>query len=81
MSETSIKLTIPFEALARSITQLESAQKRQLWELLEAEMAQVEEEEWEQDPQSQAELLKARAAYQSGDYISLDDYLAKGTAS
>jgi hypothetical protein len=50
--------------------------KRRLWELLDQEMAQIEEEAREQDPTVQAEIQEARAAYQSGDYVTIDDYVA-----
>jgi hypothetical protein len=77
MAQTEIKLLIPFEALVHSITHLDLEQKRQLWQFLEAEMVQAEEEQWEQDPAFQAELAEARAAYQAGDAVTLDEYLAR----
>jgi len=81
MAQTEVKLTIPFEALLHSIAHLDLNQKRQLWRLLEEEMAQAEEELWEQDPAFQAELAEARAAYQAGDTVTLDEYLARNQDS
>ncbi len=51
--------------------------RRWLWELLDQEMAQIEEEAWEQNPTTQAEVQEARADYQSGDYVTIDDYIAQ----
>lgn len=77
MAQTEVKLTIPFEALVHSIAHLDLDQKRQLWQLLEVEMAQAEEEQWERDPAFRAALAEARAAYQAGDTVTLDEYLAR----
>jgi hypothetical protein len=43
--------------------------------MLDQEMAQIEEEAREQDPTVQAEIQEARSAYQSGDYVTIDDYI------
>jgi len=48
-----------------------------LWELLEEQLAQAEEEAWEQDPTVQAEIREARAAYQAGDCVTIDEYIAQ----
>jgi hypothetical protein len=57
--------------------QLSAVNKRQLWELSDQEMASIEEDAWEQDRTTQAEIQEARAAYQSGDYVTIDDYIAR----
>lgn len=77
MSHETVKLLIPFEALVNSVTELSFEDKRRLWELLEEQIAQAEEELWEQDPAIQAEIQEARAAYQSGDYLTIDEYIAQ----
>ncbi len=56
---------------------MSAADKRRLWESLDQEMAEVEEDAWEQDPTTQAEIQEARVAYQSGDYATIDDYIAQ----
>ncbi|MCP4431372.1 MAG: hypothetical protein GY806_10365, partial [Gammaproteobacteria bacterium] len=48
----------------------------QLWEALEGQLAQAEEQVLEQDPVVLAEIREARAAYLEGDFIELDDYIA-----
>lgn len=70
----SVKLSIPFESLVDSIAELSLKDKLRLWELLDAQLAQAEEEMWEQDPAVQAEIREARAAYQAGDHMTIDEY-------
>jgi len=77
MAQETVKLLIPFEALADSVTGLSLKDKRRLWELLDEQMAQAEEELWERDPAFQAEIQEARAAYQAGDYVTIDEYIAQ----
>jgi len=77
MLQAAVKLLIPFDALVQSITELDIDKKRRLWELLEEELAQAEEEHWEQDPVVRAEIREARAAYEAGDYVTLEEYIAQ----
>jgi len=77
MSQTAVNLLIPFESLVDSITKLDLREKYRLWELLDEQMAQVEEELWEQDSTFQAEIREARAAYHAGDYVTIDEYIAR----
>ncbi len=77
MRQETVKLLIPFDSLMNSIAKLSIGDKRRLWELLDQEMAQIEEEAWEQDPTTQAEIQEARTSYQSGDYVTIDDYIAQ----
>lgn len=77
MEHETVKLSIPFESLVDSITELSLRDKLRLWELLDAQLAQAEEELWEQDPTFQAEIQEARAAYQAGDYVTIDEYIAQ----
>jgi len=77
MAQETIKLLIPFESLVDSVAELSLEEKRRLWELLDQQLAQAEEEMWEQDPAVQAEIQEAHTAYQAGDYLTIDEYLAK----
>jgi hypothetical protein len=77
MTQETVKLWIPFEALVDSVRELSLKDKRRLWELLDEQMAQVEEEAWERDQAVQAEIQEARAAYQAGDYVTIDEYMAQ----
>ena len=77
MSQATVKLLVPFESLVESVRDLSLEEKRMLWEVLDEQIAQVEEELWEKDPAVQAEIREARAAYQAGDYITIDEYIAQ----
>ncbi|MBC2694332.1 MAG: hypothetical protein HF982_03455 [Desulfobacteraceae bacterium] len=77
MTQESVELLIPFESLVKSITKLRMKDKFRLWELLDEEMAHAEEKIWEKDPIVQAEIQEARNAYQVGDYVTIDEYIAQ----
>lgn len=77
MAHETVKLLIPFQTLMDSVAALSLEDKRRLWEFLDEQMAQIEEELWEQDPKAQAEIREARAAYESGDYVTIDEYVAQ----
>ena len=44
MTQTTVKLQIPLEALVEALSLLEIEEKRKLWHLLEEQIAQAEEE-------------------------------------
>jgi len=73
MAQDSVRLLIPFESLVDSVAELSLKDKLRLWELLDEQIAQAEEEAWEQDPTVQAEIREARAAYRAGDYVTIDE--------
>jgi hypothetical protein len=77
MTQTTVKLQIPFASLVEAIASLELEEKLQLWQLLEAEIADAEDL-LENDPVVQAEVEDARRAYQQGDYKTIDEYIAGG---
>ena len=75
MTQESVELLIPFESLVKSITKLHMKDKFRLLELLDEQMAHAEEKTWKEDPIVQAEIQKARNAYQVGDYMTIDEYI------
>ena len=77
MPQTAVRLSIPFESLVKSVRELGLKEKRLLWELLDEQMAQIEEDLWERDPAVRSEIQEARAAYQAGDYVTIDEYIAQ----
>jgi len=77
MAQQSVRLFISFESLVDSVAELSLRDKLRLWELLDEQIAHAEEEAWEQDPTVQAEIREARAAYQAGDYVTIDGYICK----
>lgn len=77
MAHESVKLVVPFESLVDSIAELGLRDKIRLLELLDEQLAQAEEEAWEQDRAAQAQIREARAAYHAGDYVTIDEYVAQ----
>lgn len=75
MAQETVKLLIPFGALADSVRELSLEDKRRLLELLDEQIAQAEERAWEHDPTVRAEIREARAAFKAEDYMSIDEYL------
>jgi hypothetical protein len=74
---TTINLKIPFESLSELINSLDLSQKQQLLEILEQQIFEEEEASYQDDDETLAELQKIRAEYQSGDYVTLEQYLSK----
>ena len=74
MTQTTVGLQIPFQSLVDAIASLGVEEKRRLWEILESEIGQIEEDLLESDPTVKAEIEEARLAYQTGDYQTIDRY-------
>jgi hypothetical protein len=66
MIQKTLNPTVSFDSLMEVVSSLDSAQKRQLWELLDQEIEDIEEQE---------EVLEAKKAYETGDYLTLEDYI------
>ena len=77
MAQDTVKLLIPFESLLESVEELNVEEKRRLWELLDEQLSLAEEESWQQDPAVQAEIREARAAYEGGGPLTIDEYVAQ----
>lgn len=75
MTQQTVRLQIPFESLVNAIASLGLEEKRRLWQLLDEEIAQAEEDLFEQDPTVQAEIQEARDAYQTGNYQTIEEYI------
>ncbi|MBW4687069.1 MAG: hypothetical protein KME40_18660 [Komarekiella atlantica HA4396-MV6] len=50
MSQEIVKLQIPFESLVNAIASLELEEKRRLWQMLNEQITQAEEDLLESDP-------------------------------
>ncbi len=77
MLRNSIKLLIPFEALVESLREMKINEKYRILELLEEQIAQFEEELLEKNPTVCAQIQEARDAYHTGDYLTVDEYVAR----
>ncbi|HGJ66521.1 TPA: hypothetical protein ENS27_14250 [bacterium] len=72
-----VELSIPFESLIECIEKLNTQEKIRLWEILDKQISQIEDDLLEQDPIIKTEIQEARNAYQVGDYITIDEYVSK----
>ena len=76
MSQTTVEVSIPFKSLIECARELDFRRKRKLWKLLEEEIGQFEEKMLEKKGVIQPQIQEARNAYQSGDYVTIDEYVA-----
>ena len=79
MTQETVRVEIPFASLVDAIASLGVEEKRKLWQLLEEEIAQAEEDLLEEDPTVKTEIQSARIAYQKGDYQTIEEYIANRT--
>ena len=72
-------MTQTLRTIVDSIHQLTIGEQLQLFELLEEELAQHEEDAFENDPKVTAEIHEARLQYERGDFVTVDEYLSTRT--
>ncbi|HAJ58192.1 MAG TPA: hypothetical protein DCP31_02055 [Cyanobacteria bacterium UBA8543] len=77
MTQETVNLKISFESLVNAIASLGLEEKRKLWQIIDEQIAESEDHLLEEDPDTQAEIEEARTAYQEGDYLTLDEYIAQ----
>jgi hypothetical protein len=77
MTQDTVKLQIPFESLLNAIASLGLEEKQKLWQILDEQIAEAEDRLFAKDPTVQAEIAEAKTAYQAGDYVTLDEYIAQ----
>ena len=75
---TTINIQVPFEFLLQALQTLSPGEKYTLLEQLEDDLFQSEEDV-ETDPFVSAAVLASRQAYQQGDYVTIQDYIASQT--
>jgi hypothetical protein len=73
----TLKLQLSLETLIEAITSLDLTEKCHLREVIEQQIFEAEEELYQDDAQTITELQYVRAEYETGDYLSLDEYLAE----
>lgn len=72
----TFKLQLSLQDLAEAIASLDLEEKRQLQEMIEQQIFEAEEDLYEDDPDTQAEIQAVRAEYEAGEYLTMDEYLA-----
>ncbi|MGB5960678.1 MAG: hypothetical protein WBG73_08480 [Coleofasciculaceae cyanobacterium] len=76
MLQKTVQVQIPFQFLVDAIASCGLEEKRKILQLLNEEIDQAEEDLLEENPTVQAEIQEARIAYQTGDYQTIQDYIA-----
>ncbi|MBI5476552.1 MAG: hypothetical protein HY964_07420 [Ignavibacteriales bacterium] len=75
MLTENVNISVPLQSLIDSITKLDLRDKIRLFRLLDDEIANLEENLFENDPVIRAEIHEARAAYKAGDYKTIDEFI------
>ncbi|NJR64204.1 MAG: hypothetical protein HC772_00895 [Leptolyngbyaceae cyanobacterium CRU_2_3] len=74
-----LKLNLSLQVLAEAIASLDLEEKRQLKEMIEQQIFEAEEALYEDDSETQAEIQAVRTEYKTGEYLTLDEYLASSS--
>jgi hypothetical protein len=73
MSENTVKSEITVRSLLEAVSALDISEKQQLWEVLDSELFDDEED----SPEDIAAVQAAYADYEAGDYMTLQQYAAQ----
>lgn len=73
----TVKLELSLEKLVEIISSLNLEEKFQLREVIEQQIFEAEEENYQDDAETVAELELVRKEYEQGDYVTLDDFLSQ----
>ncbi|MGC1218025.1 MAG: hypothetical protein WA883_11185 [Phormidesmis sp.] len=73
---TTVNLQIPIESLITAIDTLDLVDQQRLLEILSQKIFEAEEDNYEEDPETTAEIEAVQAEYRAGDYVTFDNYLA-----
>ncbi|NJM22918.1 MAG: hypothetical protein HC836_33375 [Richelia sp. RM2_1_2] len=69
-----VKLQLSLQAFAQAISSLDLEEKRQLQEIIEQQIFEAEEAQYEDDVETQEEIKVIRAEYALGESITIDEY-------
>ena len=71
-----VKLQLSLQAFAEAISSLDLEEKRQLQEIIEQQIFEAEEAQYEDDVETQEEIKAVRAEYTLGESITIDEYFS-----
>lgn len=71
---TNIHLTIPLESLLEAVSSLNLQAKRQILDLLEQQIFEAEEANYQEDSETVAEIAAIQAEYAAGEFITIDEF-------
>lgn len=77
MASTHVQVSIPFKSILDSVKKLNQKEKLRLWQVLEEQVGQYDEEQLEKDPTVRKEIAESRQAYLKGDYVTLEEYITQ----
>lgn len=77
MTQATVTLPIPFESLVEAVKALDNAKQLKLYSILKDQIAAMEEEMIDNDPELSCVVLQAKADYEAGDFVALEEYIAK----
>lgn len=73
----TIKLQLSLDNLIEAITSLDLQEKCSIREVIEQQIFEAEEEFYKEDSETIAEIQSVRAEYETGEYLTFDQYLAE----
>ena len=75
MTDAAVKIVVSldFDALVEAIAGLDIHDKVRLWDIIDEQIAEYQE----QQPEFRAAIDEAHAAYESGNYDTLEEYKAR----
>lgn len=76
MNRATVNISIPFQSLKESISQISLDEKIKIADILESEIIK-EFDILEKKNKVKQEIKDARKAYKDGEFSTLDDYLSK----
>jgi hypothetical protein len=71
----TLKLELTLDKLIEAINSLDFEEKCQLREVIEQQIFEKEEENYQDNPDMKEELKLIRKEYQEGEYVTLDQFL------
>lgn len=73
---TTVSLQISLESLIAAVSALSSKDKRTVLDILDQQIFEEEEADYEEDSETAAEVAASKAEIAAGEYTTFDDYLS-----
>lgn len=73
---TIVNLQISLDALIQAVSTLDIDAKRQLLEVIEQQVFEAEEAEYQEDAETKAETEAVQIEYSQGEFMTIDDFIA-----
>ncbi len=73
----TITISVPLAALLDYVAKLKPTAKRKIWQALNEQIEQEEEEKLQKLPTVRKQIAEARKAYRNGDYVTIEEMLRR----